>query len=364
MFTINILKWLYKRAPMNFYTNSENSTTIKSINNTYLAYKFNKTLSCKELDAIWKITTRHKRFSTITIFIIFILFLYGLIFPNYTLIIDKSWYMTALPLLLIIFLIYHFINFLSTKHFEKSLQNEFGQFEKTIFIPSNNIDKQYYKHFKIELAKAFGLIAIILLCFGLGSPFKIAQKWIHQERYNDVIKLTTIGSKIFPIATKWYSLRAYSKFRLKDYQGAISDYDKAYKLGPDEYNVMNFDNKIYIKYLIKEYNSALKDFDYEIEHASNDFEKDSFLWDKAQFLYNIKQYNSALKIYDYLLIKSEKDRIFLLKNRLYFERAQVYKSLGKEQEATQDLINAETLSIEDSFKNPIPQPVLLLDENY
>ncbi len=363
MFKINILKWLYKRAPMNFYTISEDSTVIKSINNTYLAYKFNKILSGEELDTIWEIITSHKRVSIIIIFIIFILFLYGLIFPNYDLISDKNWYLTALPLLLIIFLIYHCINFLSTKHFEKSLQNKFGQFEKTIFIPSDCTDKQYYKHFKIELAKAFGLITIILLCFSIGSPFKIALKWIHQERYNDVIKLTTIGSKIFPIATKWYSLRAYSKFRLKDYQGAISDYDKAYKLGPDEYNVMNFDNKIYIKYLIKEYNSALKDFDYEIEHASNDFEKDSFLWDKAQFLYNIKQYNSALKIYDYLLIKSEKDRIFLLQNRLYFERAQVYKSLGKEEEAMQDLINAETLSIEESFKNPIPQPTLLLDEN-
>ncbi len=212
--------------------------------------------------------------------------------------------MTALPLLLIIFLIYHFINFLSTKHFEKSLQNEFGQFEKTIFIPSNNIDKQYYKHFKIELAKAFGLIAIILLCFGLGSPFKIAQKWIHQERYNDVIKLTTIGSKIFPIATKWYSLRAYSKFRLKDYQGAISDYDKAYKLGPDEYNVMNFDNKIYIKtkwyslrayskFRLKDYQGAISDYDKAYKLGPDEYNVMNFD-NKIYIKYLIKEYLNIL----------------------------------------------------------------------
>ena len=125
---------------------------------------------------------------------------------------------------------------------------------------------------------------------------------------------------------------------------------------------MNFDNKIFIKYFIKDYEGALADFDYEIKHASDDYERDSFLWDKAQFLYNIQKYEEALKIYDELLIKSEEDRIFLLQNRLYFERAQVYKHLGEEELAENDILNADSLNIEEAFKNPIPQPILLLDE--
>lgn len=36
---------------------------------------------------------------------------------------------------------------------------------------------------------------------------------------------------------------------------------------------MNFDNKIFVKYFIKDYDGALADFDYEIEHASDDYEK-------------------------------------------------------------------------------------------
>ena len=36
----------------------------------------------------------------------------------------------------------------------------------------------------------------------------------------------------------------------------------------------------------------------------------------------------ALKIYNDLLVKSNEDRVFLLQNRLYFERAEVYKKLG------------------------------------
>ena len=66
-------------------------------------------------------------------------------------------------------------------------------------------------------------------------------------------------------------------------------------------------------------------------------------------------------MYNELLIHAEEDRIFLLKNRLFFERAQVYKKLGMEELAQEDLINAEYDNIEDPFKNPIPEPNLLQD---
>jgi len=362
MSKFNILKKIYKSAPMNFYVLSEDTTIIKSINNTFLGYKYDRKFSDEEISLVWKNIKAHKRFSTISIFLLFIILLYGVIFPNYSFLVDKMWYYTVIPFLLIVFVLYFIITFINTKWFEKRLKSKFGEFSKTTFTPSDIIDEKYYKLFKIELVKAFSLILIIVMCFCIGSPFKIALKWTQHKKYNDVIKLTTIGSKLFPIAPEWYSLRAYSRYQIKDYKGAINDYDRAYRLGPNEYNVMNFDNKIFVKYITKDYKSALKDFDYEISNASDEYERDAFLWDKAQFLYNIKQYESALKIYDELLVKAEEDRIFLLQNRLYFERAQVYKSLGLDEMAQQDLINAEALQIDDAFKNPIPEPVLLLDE--
>lgn len=362
MIKFNILKWLFKRAPMNFYLHSlDGTTTIKSINNTFLGYKFCQKFTPEEIDDIWDNIKLQKRFSTILIFLSFVILLYGIIFPNYYFISSQKWYYTALPLLITIFVLYQLITYLNTKYFEKKLREKFGEYTTTVFIPSDEIDKKYYQLFKIELAKALTLILIIIICFNFGSPFKLVTNCISHKKYNEAIKIATIGSKIFPIAPEWYSLRAFSKFQIKDYTGAIKDYDKAYGLGPDEYNVMNFDNKIYIKYYINEYKSALKDFDYEIEHASDEYERDAFLWDKAQFLYNIKKYNEALKIYNELIIKAENDRIFLLKNRLYFERAQVYKKLKKNDLAKQDIKNAENLSIEDSFKNPIPKPSLLLE---
>ncbi len=358
----NILKRIYKRAPMNFYTRTYGSAIIKSINNTFLGYKFDREFTDEDISTVWDNIKFHKRFSTISIFIFFIILLYSIIFPNYAALSGLKWYYTVLPMLVIIFLIYQGITFINTKWFEKRLENKFGSFEKTIFNPSDYVDEKYYHLFKIELAKALTLLLVLALCFCAGSPFKIAMNMIAKEKYKDAIKLTTIGSRIFPIAPEWYSLRGYSRFHVEDYEGAIRDYDRAYKLGLDNFNVMNFDNKIFVKFYTKQFHSAIKDFDREIENAQSDYEKDSFLWDKAQFLYNIKEYKEALKIYNELLVKSEQDRIFLLQNRLYFERAEVYKKLGLDDLAAEDMEKADTMSIEEAFKNPIPQPTLLLED--
>lgn len=362
MLKFNILKRLYERAPMNFYSvNSDGSIIIKSINNTSLGYKLSKPLTDGEIEEVWKLIKKHKRGIAIIAFVFFIILLYGIIFPCYSFIITHEWYYTLIPLLLIILGLSHLITILNTRSFEKSLKKKFGDFETAIFNAQNNFDLKYYNLFKIEFAKAIILIILFVVGFEIIAPFKTITTNIQQEKYNEVIKLTTLGSKIFPIAPEWYSLRAYSKFKLKDYEGAIQDYDKAYKLGTDEYNIMNFDNKIYIKYFTKDYNGALQDFDHEINNADNDFEKDSFLWDKAQFLFNIGKYSEALKIYNQLLVKAENDRIFLLKNRLYFERAQVYKKLKEEDLANEDLQNAEALDVEQIFEKPIPEPTLIME---
>jgi tetratricopeptide (TPR) repeat protein len=199
---------------------------------------------------------------------------------------------------------------------------------------------------------------MLVIIFSI-SPFKFAKSIIKIGDYNRVIRITTIGAKIYPIAPKWYSLRGYAKFQIGDFSGAIVDYDKAYHLESDGFNMMNFDNKIFIKYYLKDYSGALNDFDYEIEHSNNENERDEFLWDKAQFLYNINRYEEALKLYNDLLVKAESDRIFLLKDRLYLERAQIYKKLGENELAQQDIEKSESI---DNGYDPIPQPTLMVDD--
>ncbi len=206
---------------------------------------------------------------------------------------------------------------------------------------------------------------LILLLAGYGcfyfNPDRIANI-IRNENYDDAIKVTTLGAKIFPHYSKWYSLRAYSEFQLQDYNASMKDYDKAFELETNEYKMMYFDNKIYIRYYLKDYEKALADFNAAIQNSGDDFEKDSIFWDKAQFLYNIGKYNEALNIYNELILKSDEDKIYLLKPRLYFERAQVYEKLGKHDLAKKDLEFARSSQMGESFENPIPLPTILLDD--
>lgn len=363
MLNINILKLLYKQSPMDFYTHTDDkSTIIKSINNTTLGYKFNKKFSSDEIDKIWVDIKCHKRFAAIVICLSFLAMLYEIIFPQFSLFVNNNWYVNALLIFAIIIIFYQAITALSTISFEKRLKKKFGEFEKAIFISTDNLDEKYYSLFKTELAKALIVFLLVIICFSIISPFKLTHKLIKTENYKEAIRITSIGARLFPIAQEWYSLRGYARFQTGDYQGAIKDYDKAYTLGADGFNIMNFDNKIYIKYYLGDYESALKDFNTEIEKADSEYEKDSFLWDKAQFLYNIKKYEEALELYTELLLKAENDRIFLLKDRLYLERAEVYKKLGLEDLAKQDLINSGSWSEEEDIQSPIPKPTLIIDE--
>ena len=315
----------------------------------------------EEIDKIWEIIRVHKRVSVITVFVIFIALLYEFIFPKFTLFVNNNWYVNAFIMLVLLSIVNHIILSISAKILEKSLLKKVGTFEKVFFNSSDKIDNKYYSLFKSELIKA--IIALFIIIFGITffSPFEYTQKLVNKHRYKDAIKVATLGAKILPIAPEWYSLRGYAHFQLENYNKAIQDYDKAYQLGADNFNMMNFDNKIFVKYYLKDYNSAIADFDHEIRNANSETERDQFLWDKAQFLYNTKKYEDALDLYNDLIIKAENDRIFLLKDRLYLERAQVYKKLKQDDLANMDLETAGILDF-DTFKNPIPKPMLMLDE--
>jgi tetratricopeptide (TPR) repeat protein len=168
---------------------------------------------------------------------------------------------------------------------------------------------------KIKYILRVFLCTLIVFCLAIivYNPEEQIKKNILSGDYDRAIYISSIGAKIYPKNSHWYSLRGYARFNNQDYSGALEDFDTAYRLENDVYKMMNFDNKIYIKYFLKDYKSALQDFDVEIEKCTTNDEKDSFLWDKAQFLYNIGEYQKALNIYNLLLERSKDDNIYLLK---------------------------------------------------
>ena len=357
----NIFNLLYKYSPLNFYTNIDNHTIIKSTHNPSVGYSFAREFTTEEILAVWKEIRFHKRISTICIFLLFIASLYELIFPHFALFVNNTWVVNAILMLSVLLVVCNLSTLLCKYIFQKRLLKHYGDYEIVKFPISEKIDNKYYSIFKIELIKALTVIIFIASAFIYISPFGIAQNLVTNERYNEAIKLTTLGAKIFPIAQEWYALRGYSKFKIGDYSGSLEDYDTAYKLSADEFNIMNFDNKIFVKYYIGDYTGALEDFDNEITKSTNSNERDQFLWDKAQFLYNIGMLEEALDIYDTLIVNADEDRIFLLKDRLYLERAQVNKRLKNTEQVKADLESAGA-TVDELSTDPIPKPVLLIDE--
>ena len=355
-----ILRLMYNSTPMNFYTISEGKTTIKSLSNVSSGYKFDREFGPDELSGIWKQIKLHKRISSVFICMLFICLLYEAIFPQFQILVNNKWYINAIILIFIMIIVSQIITYISAKIFQKRIKKKFGEFEKSKFITQDRVDKKYYDIFKIELAKVLIIALVIIVGFMFISPFSIAQKLLKRERYNEVIKYTTLWAKLFPIAQEWYTMRGYANFKLGNNEDAVKDFDKAYKLGADGFNMTNFDNKIYIKYIDRDYDSAVKDFNREIRKANNEEERDKFKWDKAQFLYNIGQYEEALEIYDELISKAETDHVFLLKDRLYFERSQTYQKLGREKEARAD-IESSGISPEEAIDYIIPEPMLIID---
>ena len=355
-----ILRLMYNSTPMNFYTISEGKTTIKALDNISSGYKFNMEFKPEEISAVWKQIKLHKRLSSIFICILFIYMLYEAVFPQFQILVNNKWYVNAIILVLLMIIVSQVITYISAKIFEKRIRKRFGDFEKSKFVTPVEVDEKYYDIFKVELVKVLIIALVIIIGFIFISPFSIAKRLLKNERYNEVVKFTTLGAKVFPIAQEWYTMRGYANFKLGNNKGAVKDFDKAYKLGADGLNMTNFDNKIYIKYIDHDYNSAIKDFNREIKKAETEDEKDKFMWDKAQFLYNIGRYDEALEIYNELIEKAEEDKVFLLKDRLYFERSQTYQKLGREQESIAD-IESSGISPDEAIDYVIPEPMLIID---
>ncbi len=360
---LNLLKWLYKHSPVNFYSiTDKNETIIKSLNNIFKGYKFDYTFTEDQINATRKTMKLYKRLSAAIILLLYFIAIYGLLFNNYEIFIDL--YPKIILITFVIFSTF-LILYVGAKLFEKYLNKNYGNFVVTRFPSSNFIENQSYKDFKVELVKIFCLAVLIFwgyfsgIYLLLGSPYETSLKLINTHKYEDAIKVTSFWIKIFPVDSQWYSMRGYSRYYTGDYKGAISDFNRAYNLEDDEYKSMNFDNKIFIMYQMHDYDNALKEFDKEI--IKDKYDKNSYLWDKAQFLYNIKEYEKSLEIYNELIVNSEEDKVYLLTGRLYFERAQVYKKLKDMENYKQDIKMSQEYDLMPDFQKNIPQPELLLD---
>ena len=108
--------------------------------------------------------------------------------------------------------------------FSRQLVKAFGKYEVIDFRPS--IPKEKSDEFiSIYFSKAAALFVVIILCFMPSFLIKAAIKHdiTKGKRFSQAVGLSKLYFTLYPKSEKIYDMRAYAKFRQKDYEGALED---------------------------------------------------------------------------------------------------------------------------------------------
>jgi len=122
--------------------------------------------------------------------------------------------------------------------------------------------------------------------------------------YIRAIEMINKGIEIFPDrAADWIEWRAFCKEYLKDYDGAINDFNKCIEIDP--LKAENYYNRGRIKALMKKYPDAILDFTKSIEIDSSDhvayFGRGNAKFEMQEYQEAIYDYNLAIGNYEHWL---------------------------------------------------------------
>ncbi len=119
------------------------------------------------------------------------------------------------------------------------------------------------------------------------------------------------------------------KDSLKNFQGAIDDFNAALKLDPENVNALYY--RGYVYYELKKYPEAIKDFDKAITLDSLDVES---FFNRANAKFELKDYKGAIADYKSALTLDPKDR------ECYYNKAIAEYSVGNLEDVCHDLEQA------------------------
>lgn len=271
--------------------------------------------------------------------------------------------------------------------FSEFLVRQFGRYELTEFtppVPKQKIDG-YVALFRSKI------IAWIILIGLFFMPALALQGLINydlvkrQHKAKQAVKLSNIYFSIYPKCIKVYDMRAFGKFMLHDYEGALADYKSIMDMSGKDFtkkDLMHFANllllqkkvttaqdavdifneyitkkdlsvlessqMLWIKSIFKIENNiaddVMQDYDDLLESLDAKDSKNQFYIssDKAYMLYLLKDYAAAVNEYNILIAYAQgnKDLYTTELKSLYAERGWAKKRMGEELGAQDDFANS------------------------
>ncbi len=313
-------------------------------------YKFAVKLPDEKINEINKV---YRKFTTILNSIVaceLLLYVYLFIFPYFTNLMQMPYFITILTLaaipLIMLYLTYIVINTL----YENYLTRYVGSFQTVKFNPNiYNIEPEAYKKYCETPRKSIYIVALLIIafCYYLLTPMFI-EALIANKKFTFGLKCANLYSKIIPINPEIYEQKAIAKFNLKDYKGAVKDFELANK-----YSLSNvFDNEILdTKIYYLPYEDMMKTFEKALTVQKDKISTGVIKAKKADYLMKHKKYSEALKIYDELIsIHKRGEEIGFSLENAYFNRGKA-KQILNINGANSDIAIAKRMCPTCNFEN-------------
>ena len=310
-----------------------NSTILAGIMRN-IGYMYTTKLSSQKLK---EINSAYRKFTTImncAVALEIILYIYLIIFPFFTKIMQLPYFIAIISLCFIPMLALYLTYIVVNSVFEKFLAKNVGIFKKTAFKPSlKYIDENAFVEYQTTPRKSvYVMLLLAIIFFGyVFTPFLIADL-NSNEKHKTAEILSNSYLTFVPISSETYVQRAYAKFKQKKYEASIKDYKLANKYTmSDDFNTDILGVKTY--YL--SYDKMIAEFDNAIELEPDEPAKYLLRAEKAAYLVKNKKYNEAYPELN-RLITAYKNNV-----KVAFSPAAVYNSRSITRMALGDLNGAK-----------------------
>lgn len=211
--------------------------------------------------------------------------------------------------------------------YSQYLTKNFGKYEITEFVPpvpKRKID-EYVAIFKSKIIVTFIVIALLCvpaLLIQWSIKFNLNSK---RNNFDKAIKLSNTYFMFYPKTTKIYDMRAYAKFRNRDYQGALEDYKIVLDLSGKKYTKKDLARLANLLLLEKKLSTPTEAIDVYNEFLTkknlSTLEASQMLWVKSMFKIENNITETIIQEYEDLLASlNPKD----IKNQFYISSDKAY----------------------------------------